>query len=159
MKRNLIPMTPDGFRKLQEELKRLKAVERPRVVAEIEAARGHGDLTENAEYDAAKEKQALLTKRIAELENKITQAQIIDPSAMNHTKVVFGAKVRLCDTESGEEVEYQIVGADESNVKEGKISVESPIGRSLIGKEKDDSVRVVTPRGPREFQVLEVRYE
>ncbi len=159
MQRNLIPMTPDGLKKLQEELKRFKSVERPKNVAEIEHARGLGDLAENAEYHSAKERQALIARKIAELENKIVQAHVIDPASLNHQKVVFGATVKLSDVDSGEEVTYQIVGADESNVKEGKISVESPIAKSLIGKEVGVSVRVVTPRGSREFELLEIRFE
>lgn len=151
-------MTPEGLKKLQEELKYLKAVERPKIVAEIEAARGHGDLSENAEYEAAKEKQALTTKKIAELENKITQAHVIDPSQIDASKIVFGAIVTLSDTETGDQVCYQIVGADESDVRNGKISVISPIAKSLIGKKIGDEVRATTPRGVREFQVLAIRY-
>jgi transcription elongation factor GreA len=154
-----IPMTPEGYKKLQEELKRLKAVERPKIVHEIEVARGHGDLSENAEYEAAKEKQALLTRRIAELEDKLSRAHIIDPSQLDHEKVVFGATVKLVDTDSGEELFYQIVGADESDVRRGKISVESPIAKSLIGKEINDVVKVTTPRGAREFAILEIKYQ
>lgn len=159
MIRNLIPMTPEGHRRLQEELKHLKAVERPKILLELETARAHGDLSENAEYHAAKEKQELIVKKIAEVENKIAQAQVIDPSQFNHKKVVFGAKVRLSDVDSGDEVSYQIVGGDESNIREGKISIESPIAKSLIGREIGDVVRVTTPRGSREFEVLEIRYE
>lgn len=159
MIRNLIPMTPEGHRRLQEELKHLKAVERPKILLELETARAHGDLSENAEYHAAKEKQELIVKKIAEVENKIAQAQVIDPSKLNNKKVVFGAKVRLSDVDSGDEVSYQIVGGDESNIREGKISIESPIAKSLIGREIGDVVRVTTPRGSREFEVLEIRYE
>ncbi len=159
MKRNPIPMTPDGLRRLQEELKRLKAVERPKNVAEIEAARGLGDLSENAEYHAAKERQGMLVRKIAELENKIAQAQVIDPASLNHQKVVFGATVKLTDIDTGEQVQYQIVGADESDVKTGRISVESPIAKSLIGKGPGETAKVVTPRGSREFEILDIRYE
>ncbi|MBI1908781.1 MAG: transcription elongation factor GreA [Deltaproteobacteria bacterium] len=151
-------MTPDGFRKLQEELKQLKAVERPKAVQDIENARSHGDLSENAEYDAAKERQALLSKRIAEVEDTLSRAQVIDPSKMDHEKIVFGASVRLLDTESGEEINYQIVGATESNIKAGKISIESPIAKSLIGKGEEDVVKVTTPRGTKEFEILKIRY-
>ena len=151
-------MTPVGYRKLQEELKHLKGVERPKVVADIEEARSHGDLSENAEYDAAKEHQAFLSKKIAEVEDHLSRAQVIDPSRMDHDRVVFGAQVRLLDTESGEEVFYRIVGADESNIKEGKISIESPIAKSIIGKRKEEVVTVVTPKGRREFEILEIRY-
>lgn len=159
MKRDPLPITPDGHRKLHEELKRMKAVERPRNVAEIEEARGHGDLSENAEYEAAKEKQALITRRIAELEDKLSRAQIIDPSKLDQEKIVFGATVRLMDVDSGDELFYQIVGADESDVKSGKISIESPLAKSLIGKESNEVVKVVTPRGAREFEILEIRYQ
>lgn len=159
MNRTPLPITPDGHRRLHEELKRIKAVERPRNVAEIEEARGHGDLSENAEYDAAKEKQALITRRIAELEDKLSRAQVIDPSKLDHEKIVFGATVKLKDVDSGEELSYQIVGADESDVKNGKISIESPLAKSLIGKESNDVVKVATPRGAREFEVLEIRYQ
>lgn len=153
-----VPMTPQGFRKLQEELKHLKAVERPKVVRDIEDARSHGDLSENAEYHAAKERQAHLSRRIGEVEDALSRAQVIDPSKMDHEKIVFGAVVRLLDTESGEEITYRIVGAHETNIKEGKISIESPIAKSLIGKRKEDLVRVTTPRGSREFEIMEVRY-
>lgn len=154
-----VPITPEGYRRLQEELKRIKAVDRPQVVAEIEEARSHGDLTENAEYDAAKEHQLQITRRIAELEDKLSRAQVIDPSKLDHQKVVFGASVRLSDADSGEEHRYQIVGADESDISRGRISVESPLGRSLIGKEPNDVVTVVTPRGTREFEILEIKYQ
>lgn len=159
MQRNPIPMTPEGLKRLQEELKRLKSVERPKIVAEIEAARGLGDLAENAEYHAAKEQQALVSRKIVELENKIVQAQVIDPASLDHQRVVFGATVSLADQETGEKVCYQIVGADESDVKVGKISVESPIAKSLIGKEVGDLAKVVTPRGTKEFEILSIKYE
>lgn len=152
-------MTPEGHKKLQEELRHLKAVERPKNVADIERARGHGDLSENAEYAAAKERQGLLSRRIAEVEDRLSRAQVIDPRQMDHAKIVFGATVRLRDSDSGEETRYQIVGADESDVKAFKISIESPLGRSLIGKEVQDQVRVVTPRGTREFEILEIKYQ
>ena len=156
-----IPMTPDGFKKLNEELKHLKSVERPKNIEDIETARGHGDIAENAEYEAAKEKQVHITRRIAEVEDKISRAHVIDPATLNlnHEKIVFGATVRLSDVDSGEEVQYQIVGGHESDVKQGKISVESPIAKSLIGKEMNDVVKVVTPRGAREFAILEVKYQ
>lgn len=154
-----IPMTPEGFRKLQEELKRIKSVERPRNMQDIEEARGHGDLSENAEYHAAKERQGHITRRLAELEDKLSRAQVIDPSKMDHDRVVFGASVRLKDVDSGEELQYRIVGADESDIPGGKISVESPIAKSLIGKELNDVVKVVTPRGAREFEILEIKYQ
>lgn len=154
-----IPMTPEGLKKLQDELKHLKAVERPKNIEDIEIARGHGDLSENAEYEAAKEKQSQISRRIAEVEDKISRAHVIDPSTLNHEKIVFGATVRLSDVDSGEEVQYQIVGGHESDVRQGKISVESPIAKSLIGKERDDVVKVMTPRGAREFAILEIKYQ
>jgi transcription elongation factor GreA len=152
-------MTPEGFRKLQEELKHLKSVERPKNVLDIETARAHGDLKENAEYHAAKDRQGHIAARMAYLEDRIARAQVIDPSTINHEKVVFGATVRLTDVDSGEEIVYRIVGEHESDVKNGKISVESPIAKSLIGKETGDVAKVVTPRGAREFEILNIKYE
>ncbi len=154
-----IPMTPEGYKKLVDELKRLKSVERPKNVQDIEEARAHGDLKENAEYAAAKERQSHIAGRIAELEDRIARAQVIDPSSIDHEKIVFGATVRLTDVDSGEEIIYQIVGGHESDVKNGKISIESPIAKSLIGKEINDVVKVVTPRGAREFEILEIKYQ
>jgi len=152
-------MTPDGQKKMQEELKHLKSVERPKNVADIERARDHGDLSENAEYDAAKERQQLISRRIQELEHKLSLAQVIDPSTLDHDKVVFGATVRLHDVDNGEELSYTIVGVDESEISEGKISVESPIARALIGKEEGDEVKVRTPKGVREFEVVGIEYK
>jgi transcription elongation factor GreA len=158
MKKDAIPITPQGLQKLKDELKRLKSVERPKVVQEIEVARGHGDLSENAEYDAAKEKQGQIHQRILEVEDKIARAQVINPSELNHSKVVFGATVKLLDVNSGEETVYQIVGEDESNVKEGKISVHSVIAKHLIGKEASEVVTITTPRGTRELEILEITF-
>ena len=152
-------MTPEGYKKLQEEFKHLKSVERPKNVLDIETARAHGDLSENAEYSAAKERQSHIAMRLVEVEDKIARAQVIDPSQIDHSKIVFGATVRLSDVESGEKIVYQIVGVTESDVPKGKISVASPIAKSLIGKETGDVVRVVTPRGTREFEVLEIAYQ
>lgn len=154
-----IPMTPDGQKKLQDELKHLKSVERPKNVADIERARDHGDLSENAEYDAAKERQQQISRRIQELEHKLSLAQVIDPSTLDHEKVVFGATVRLHDVDNGEELSYTIVGAHESDISKRKISIESPIARALIGKEEGDEVKVRTPKGVREFEVIGIRYE
>lgn len=159
MSQQNLPITPAGLQKLKEELKRLKSVDRPRNIQDIEEARSHGDLSENAEYDAAKERQGHILQRISELEDKISRAQVIDPSTLNHTKIVFGATVRLFDIDAGDEVVYQIVGADESNVKEGKISILSPIAKSLIGKLQSEVVKIVTPRGSKEYEVLEIRFE
>lgn len=154
-----IPMTPQGLQKLKDELKKLKTVDRPKNIQEIEEARAHGDLSENAEYEAAKERQGQIAGRIAEIEDKISRAQVIDPSTLNHSKVVFGATVRLLDTESEEEITYQIVGADESDVKAGKISIQSPIAKSLIGKEEGDVAKIITPKGTRELEVLEISFQ
>jgi transcription elongation factor GreA len=152
-------MTPEGFKKLQDELKHLKSVERPKNVQDIEVARAHGDLRENAEYHAAKERQAHIAARMAYLEDRIARAHVIDPASITHEKVVFGATVRITDVDSGEEIVYRIVGEHESDVKNGRISVESPIAKSLIGKEENDVVKVATPRGAREFAILEIKYE
>lgn len=154
-----IPMTPDGLAKLKEELKRLKTVDKIENIRDIEIARAHGDLSENAEYSAAKERQSHIAGRIAELEEIIACAQVIDPAGLDHEKVVFGATVRLSDTDSGEEVTYQIVGVHESDVKAGRISVESPLAKSLIGKTVDDLVKLKTARGEKEFEVLEIIYK
>ena len=153
-----VPMTPEGHKKMQEELKYLKAVERPKVVDAIEVARGHGDLSENAEYDAAKEKQGQLMGKIAFIEDQLARAQIIDPASIEHEKIVFGASIKMTDVDSGESLSYQIVGAYESDIKIGKISIESPIAKSLIGKETGDVVKVTTPRGAREFEIIEILY-
>jgi len=154
-----IPITPDGFKKLQEKLKYMKAVERPAVVRAIEDARGHGDLSENAEYDAAKEHQAQLMRQIQELENALSLSQIIDPSRIESEKVVFGATVKLHDIDNGEDVSYQIVGVHESDINEGKVSIESPIARALISKEEGDEVKVRAPNGIRTFEIIEVCYK
>jgi transcription elongation factor GreA len=153
-------MTVYGAQKLKEELHRLKTVERPAVIAAIAEARSHGDLSENAEYDAARERQAFIEGRIMELEGKLANAQIIDPKTLDADgRVVFGATVDLEATESGEQVTYQIVGEDEADVREGKISVTSPIARALIGKYAGDVVVVQAPGGAREYEILDVRYE
>lgn len=154
-----VPTTPDGLAKLKEELKRLKTVDKIENIRDIETARAHGDLSENAEYSAAKEKQSHIAGRIAELEALIANAQVIDPATLDLDKVVFGATVRLNDTDSGEELTYQIVGVHESDVKGGRISVESPLAKSLIGKSVDDLVKLTTARGVREFEVLEISYK
>ncbi len=152
-------MTPEGYQKLVEELKYLKSVERPKNIQDIEEARAHGDLKENAEYAAAKDRQSHIAGRTVELEDRIARAQVIDPATINHDKIVFGATVKLSDVDSGEKVVYQIVGGHESDVKQGKISIDSPIAKSLIGKEENDVVKVVTPRGAREFEILEIKYQ
>jgi len=150
------PITPEGLKKLQEELKRLKAVERPKVIEAIAEARGHGDISENAEYDAAKDQQAFLEKKIRELENKIANADVVDPKLMSTEKVVFGLQVTVQDLDSGEEISYQIVGVDEANIAEQRISVGSPVARALIGKRIGDVVQVQIPRGLRELEILDI---
>ena len=155
-----IPLTLNGAEKLREELHRLKTVDRPNVVAAIAEARSHGDLSENAEYDAAKERQGFIEGRIQEVEGKLGNAQIIDPKALDADgRVVFGATVDIEDQDSGDPVTYQIVGEDEADIKEGKISINSPIARALIGKFAGDVAQVQAPGGLREYEVLDVRYE
>ncbi|MFT5259505.1 MAG: transcription elongation factor GreA [Gammaproteobacteria bacterium] len=153
-------LTPEGEVTLRAELKNLKSVERPNVVASIAEARAHGDLSENAEYHAAREQHSFIEGRIKELESKLSIAEVIDASKTNvEGKVIFGAFVDLFDVETEEEVSYQIVGDLESNVETGKISVNSPIARALIGKEVDDEVKFKAPGGLKEFEVLKVSYK
>ncbi|HJZ84726.1 MAG TPA: transcription elongation factor GreA [Polyangia bacterium] len=152
-----IPMTPRGYARLKEELAALKA-ERPRISKLIEEARGHGDLSENADYDAAKNKQGLTEARIRDLEAKIALANVIDPTKLSGDRVVFGATVTLCDSESGDEMTYTIVGEDEADVKAGRIAITAPVARALIGKEVGDSVRVKTPKGGREVEVVAIKF-
>ena len=148
------PITPDGLKKLQEELKRLKSVERPKVIEAIAEARGHGDISENAEYDAAKEHQAFLERKIRDHANKIANADVVDPAAMSTERVVFGLQVTVQDLDSGEEISYQIVGMDEADIAEQRISISSPVARALIGKTVGDVVQVQIPRGMRELEIL-----
>ena len=148
------PITPDGLKKLQEELKRLKSVERPKVIEAIAEARGHGDISENAEYDAAKEHQAFLEKKIRDHANKIANADVVDPAAMSTERVVFGLQVTVQDLDSGEEISYQIVGMDEADIAHQRISISSPVARALIGKTVGDVVQVQIPRGMRELEIL-----
>jgi transcription elongation factor GreA len=153
------PITLRGAELLREELKRLKTVDRPAVVAAIAEARSHGDLSENAEYDAAKERQGFIEGRIAEVEGKLSNAQIIDPAALDADgRVVFGATLDLEDMDSGQKVTYQIVGDDEADLKKNKISLNSPVARALIGKFAGDVAEVQTPGGRREYEILDVRY-
>jgi transcription elongation factor GreA len=152
-------MTRIGYDRLQEELKNLVRFERPRVVEAIAEARSHGDLSENAEYDAAKDRQAFIEGRIRELNDKIARAQVIDPGKMNTDKVVFGATVTLFDPDTDSEVTYQIVGEDEADIKDGKISVTSPVGKGLIGHLVDDEVRVKVPSGVKVYEITDIRYE
>lgn len=153
-----VPMTRAGYVALQSELKRLKTVERPKIVNEVAAARAHGDLSENAEYHAAREKHSFIEGRIKEIEDKIARAQVIDVSKLSGDKVVFGATVKLGDTETGKEVVYRIVGDLEADLKKGKISISSPIARSLIGREVGDTVSVRSPGGEREYEILDVGF-
>ena len=156
---NKFPLTVVGAEKLRAELQHLKTVERPAVIQAIAEARAQGDLSENAEYDAAKEKQGFIEGRIAELEGKLSNAQIIDPKTLDADgRIVFGATVELEDAETGDRVAYQIVGDDEADIKLGKISVSSPIARALIGKSEGDTAEVQAPGGVREYEVLVVRY-
>ena len=155
-----VPLTVVGAEKLRAELHNLKSVERPRTIAAIAEARSHGDLSENAEYDAAKEKQSFVEGRIAEVESKLSNAQIIDPKTLDaEGRCVFGATVDLEDARSGDPVTYQIVGDDEADIKKGKISISSPIARALIGKSAEDEVEVQAPGGVRRYLILDVRYE
>lgn len=154
------PMTIRGAERLREELNELKSVARPRVIAAIAEARAHGDLKENAEYHAAREQQGFIEGRIQEIEGKLSNAQIIDPTALNAGgKVVFGATVVLVEMDTEDEVTYQIVGEDEADIKQGRISVTSPVARALIGKEEGDIAQVQAPGGLREYEIVEVRYE
>lgn len=154
-----VPMTPAGHDSLKAELEHLKNVERRQVIKDIEEARAHGDLSENAEYHAAKERQGFVEGRIQEIQFKLGNAQVVDPTALDQNgRIAFGATVKLLDVNTDEEVVYQIVGEDESDTKKGKISFKSPVARALIGKEEADEIRVRTPGGIREMEVLEVRF-
>lgn len=157
---NGIPLTVRGAEKLKAELHRLKHVERPAVINAIAEARAQGDLSENAEYDAAKEKQGFIEGRIQELEGKLSNAQIINPAEVDAGgRIVFGATVELEDLETGEKATYQVVGDDEADIRANLISISSPIARALIGKEVGDVAVVQAPSGPREYEVLDVRYQ
>jgi len=153
-----IPMTVQGAQRLKVELQRLKTVERPAIIQAIADARSHGDLSENADYDAAKERQGFVEGRISEIEAKLANAQVIDPAELDVGHVVFGATVDLEDSASGERVTYQIVGDDEADIKHGKISVSSPIARALIGRAEGDTADVAAPGGVRSYEILSVRY-
>ncbi|MET0567756.1 MAG: transcription elongation factor GreA [Hyphomicrobiaceae bacterium] len=154
-----VPMTIEGFKKLEEELHRLKSVERPRIIQQISDAREHGDLSENAEYHAAKEAQGLNEARVAEVEDKLSRAEVIDITKLSGGTVKFGATVTLEDEDSGEKVKYKIVGDTEANVREGKVSISSPIARALIGKSKGDSAEVTTPKGSRSYEILKIEFK
>ncbi len=154
-----IPMTLLGKKKLEEELKHLMTVERPTIVKAIEVARGHGDLSENADYSAAKERQGFIEGRIQTINGTLARAQVIDPSTIKSEKIVFGATVVLEEQESGKQITYQIVGVDEADIKAGKIGITSPIARALIGKTSGDEVVVHAPKGPVHYEVVKIKYE
>lgn len=153
-----LPMTVECFNRLQEELKNLMRVERPKIVQDIAEARAHGDLSENAEYDAAKDRQGFIEGRIKELNDKIARAQVINPATIKNHKIVFGAKVALYDVDAETEVSYQLVGEDEADIKQGKISINSPVGRALIGHEVGDEVSIQVPSGVRIYEISEIEY-
>ena len=156
---NKVPMTVAGFKDLQAELKKLINKERPAIIAEIAEARGHGDLSENAEYQYAKEQQSLIEGKILELENTIAQAEIIDVSELSGKEIKFGATVKIKDNKSGEESIYQIVGEYESDIKNKKLSINSPLARGLIGKTKNDIVEINSPKGIKLYTVISVKFQ
>lgn len=154
-----VPMTIEGFKSIEAELHRLKSEERPRIIQAIAEARSHGDLSENAEYHAAKEAQGMNEARVADLEDKISRAEVVDTAKLSGATVKFGATVTLVDEDTEEKVSYKIVGDLEANVRDGKISISSPIARALIGKSKGDTAEVLTPKGPRSYEVLKVEWK
>ncbi len=154
-----IPMTPRGHQRMKDELKKLKEVERPTIVKAIEVARGHGDLSENADYSAAKEKQGFIEGRIKDLEAKLAFANVIDPARLSGEKVVFGATVTVSDVDNGEKQTYTIVGEDEADIKSGLISITAPVARAMIGREVGDTVKVRTPKGQREIEIVGVKFQ
>jgi transcription elongation factor GreA len=154
-----VPLTPNGFQKLQEELNRLLKVERPHNIKAIAEARAHGDLSENAEYHAAKERQSFIEGRIQELKTKIALAEVIDTSKINQSKVAFGAKVKVLDITTDKELDFILVGPDEADVRNGKISISSPVGKSLIGKEVGDTATIKAPAKTMEYEILEINFE
>lgn len=154
-----LPITVRGKAKLEDELKRLMHSERPAVIKAIEEARSHGDISENAEYDAAKERQALVEGRIAEIQGQLAGAEVVDPATLKSDRIVFGAHVKLIDVDTDEEVTYQIVGVDEADVKEGRISILSPLARALIGKKSGDNVQVKSPKAEKEYEVVKFFFE
>jgi transcription elongation factor GreA len=153
------PITPEGYSKLRDELNHLRSVERPKVIQMIAVAREHGDLSENAEYHAARDRQSFIEGRVKDLENKLALAEVIDPAKLSGTRVAFGATVALSNTQTDERVTYRIVGADESDLEKGSISITSPLARSLLGKEVGDEVKVRMPGGERVYEVLEVTFK
>ncbi|WP_339716383.1 transcription elongation factor GreA [uncultured Sneathiella sp.] len=153
-----LPITATGYARLEKELKELKSTARPAVIQAISTAREHGDLSENAEYHAAKEQQSHIEGRIAELADKLGRAEIIDVASISGRQIKFGATILLADEDTDEETSYQIVGEDESNIEEGRLSITAPLARALIGKEQGDSVEVMTPGGSKAYEVIEVNY-
>jgi len=153
-----IPMTADGYNRLREELKRLKTVDRPAIIRAIAEARDHGDLAENAEYHSARDRQSFVEGRLAEIEDKIARAEVIDVSKLSGSVIKFGARVTLADEENDEEQTFQIVGEDEADISQGRLSVTSPLARALIGKRTGESVEVATPRGVKSYEVVTVAF-
>ena len=153
-----VPMTAGGYNRLQDELKHLKSVARPEVIKAIAEAREHGDLSENAEYHAARERQSFIEGRVMELEDRISRAEIIDTSKLSGDTVKFGATVTLADEDTDEEITYQIVGQDESDIKEGRLSISAPLARSLIGKAEGDQVEVTTPGGSKSYEIVSIQF-
>jgi transcription elongation factor GreA len=151
-------MTPEGHTRLSAELKRLKNIERPAVIKAIAAAREHGDLSENAEYHAARERQGFIEGRVMELEDKLSRAEVIDLNSLSGSKIMFGARVKVVDEDTNEETGYQIVGPEEADIQSGLLSIQSPLAQALLGKEAGDNVEVTTPRGTRYFEILAVSY-
>jgi len=155
---NKIPMTMEGFLRLEAELKHRKTVERPAVIRAIAEARDHGDLSENAEYHAARERQSFIEGRVAELEDKIARAEVIDVSKLSGKQVTFGATVTIADEDTDEKLTYQIVGQDEADIKTGRLSIGAPLARALIGKSVGDSAEVMTPGGARSYEIVRIRF-
>ncbi len=153
------PITAQGYTRMEAELKQLKSVDRPAIIAAISEARAHGDLSENAEYAAAKEKQSFIEGRIGELEARVSRADVIDVTSLKNDTIKFGASVTLEDVESGDKITYQIVGEYEAEIKENKISITAPIARALINKKVGDTVEVKTPKGSKEYEVLNIQYK
>jgi transcription elongation factor GreA len=153
-----VPMTPEGQARLREEMKRLKEIDLPQVVKDIGTAREHGDLSENAEYHAAKERQGMIVARISFIEQTLSRAEVIDPSKLSGSKVQFGARVKLVNLDSDKEELFQIVGPEEADLKQNRISVASPLARGLLGREVGDEVKIQMPAGPRKYEILEITF-
>ena len=153
-----VHMTPEGYKVLEDELKNLKFVERPAIVNAISEARALGDLSENAEYQYAKNRQGFIEGRIKEIESKLSRAEVIDITKLSGTSVKFGSTVTICDVNTDEEITYKIVGVDEADIKSKRLSIEAPLARALIGKEVNDEVKLTTPSGNKEYEILEIKY-